>query len=318
MRFAVEAWSPDYGVAADPAQFEPADMTVDVGIEAAPDDWEALTPSADLVLDRILFVDGVRRIDARIWFDDGDNTRVGVCASVAAGTVTCTPTTATVDHVKVERGFFAPASPAAQPIVTRHGTYQYCPTAGDTPEDLYLAIHKQMTATEVAVAQVHDADLVVYDGPLRGRHDPLAVGYIKTQHVQYLPDQQQRLLRVLGDGQRTPIFLIGGSGFTRYSWYQRLPGPRTQPLAGIIRCETAAIGAVPNAITRANIIAATLPRYASQPHKDARAPQNLYPIAGLENHLRHRLGDQQVLDRALRRVATPRPLTLSASEGPTT
>jgi hypothetical protein len=43
------------------------------------------------------------------------------------------------------------------------------------------------------------------------------------------------------------------------------------------------------------------------PHKDPRAPQNLVPIGGLERELRHRLGDQQVLYRALRAAALAQP-----------
>ena len=54
----------------------------------------------------------------------------------------------------------------------------------------------------------------------------------------------------------------------------------------------------------ADRVAATLPRFASEPHKDARAPQNLYPIGGLERQLRHRLGDAAVVYRALRRAST--------------
>ena len=48
---------------------------------------------------------------------------------------------------------------------------------------------------------------------------------------------------------------------------------------------------------------ATLPRFASAPHKDPRAPQNLYPISGLERVLRRRLGDPLLILRALRSAA---------------
>jgi len=53
----------------------------------------------------------------------------------------------------------------------------------------------------------------------------------------------------------------------------------------------------------ANVTTAVLPRFASKNHKDPRAPQNLYPVGGLERELRHRLGDQQMLYRALRVAA---------------
>ena len=46
-----------------------------------------------------------------------------------------------------------------------------------------------------------------------------------------------------------------------------------------------------------------LPRFASEPYKEARAPQNLYPISGLERELRRRLGDAELIYRALRTVA---------------
>ena len=123
------------------------------------------------------------------------------------------------------------------------------------------------------------------------------------QHVQYLPEELQPVLAGLDDGQRTPLFHLGGRGGNRYSWYLRLPIERTQPWAGIIRCEVPAAGSVADAVERANQVTALLPRYASEPHKDGRAPQNLYPIAGLENELRRRLGDQLLMERALRLAA---------------
>jgi hypothetical protein len=60
---------------------------------------------------------------------------------------------------------------------------------------------------------------------------------------------------------------------------------------------------VAEAAALADTVTLSLPRYASRPHKDTRAPQNLYPIAGLERALRRRLGDATLLQRALRRSA---------------
>ena len=51
------------------------------------------------------------------------------------------------------------------------------------------------------------------------------------------------------------------------------------------------------------LTARLLPPLASSPYKDPRAPQNLVPIGGLERELRHRLGDQHILYRALRAAA---------------
>ena len=69
----------------------------------------------------------------------------------------------------------------------------------------------------------------------------------------------------------------------------------------------AAEGTVAEAAGVADQVAATLPRFASQAHKDPRAPQNLHPIAGLERELRRRLGDPALLYRSLRAAATATP-----------
>jgi uncharacterized protein len=42
-----------------------------------------------------------------------------------------------------------------------------------------------------------------------------------------------------------------------------------------------------------------LPRFASSPIRDPRAPQNLVPIGALEDELRRRLGDPVLVRRAI-------------------
>ncbi len=305
MRFAVESWSPDYGVAADATQMDDATSEVDITLEMAEIDWQPVQPSiAAAPYERVVFVDGVRRVDANIWFEDGLITRPGMCASVAAGSVLCTGNQARVVETIIVRGFFSRSSSDADSILTAHGSYQYFPCAGDATDALYLGIHDEMTRCESRLAGSVEADLVVYDGPLRGRSDHRAVGYVKTQQVQYLPDEVQPVLARLEPGQRTPLFGIGGRGdWGRFSWYLRLPGLRSQPLSGIVRLEMVATGSVDQATERADRVTLALPRFASESHKDPRAPQNLYPIGGLEQRLRHLLGDANVLERALRRAA---------------
>ena len=59
-------------------------------------------------------------------------------------------------------------------------------------------------------------------------------------------------------------------------------------------------GEVPRIRDMADQLAATLPKFASERYKEARAPQNLYPIAALERELHRRLGDVQLINRELR------------------
>ncbi len=309
MRFAVEAWDPDYGTGVDAEGLDPSTDVVDASLEVATSRWHPIRPLAPSVPDTVWFVDGVRRIDARIWVSDDSAGGViaGSCATVAAGTVVCTDRNATVDEVRVMRGVFTPPLGDATAIETDAGRYEHVTVRSASPEDLYLGIHEEMTRLETAMIPTDPAadDLIVFDGPLRGRSTPRAIGYIKTQHVQYLETADQSVVPRLEPGERTPLFRIGSSSFARWSWYVRLPGPRTHGWAGVIRAEasTAWCPDVAEAIEFADTVAATLPRFASEPHKEPRAPQNLYPITGLEHALRRRLGDQRLLQRALRQAA---------------
>jgi hypothetical protein len=70
-----------------------------------------------------------------------------------------------------------------------------------------------------------------------------------------------------------------------------------------VRIECSADLPAAEVIGLAQLSQVCLGRFASDEYKDARAPQNLYPIAGLERELRRRLGDPRLLYRALRLTA---------------
>lgn len=311
MDFTVESWDPSYGASLEVAELDLAAEPVDVSVEVPEEEWAPIRPApATAAADTVTFIDGVRRIDARVWITHDGVTRPGVCATVAAGAVRADGQ-ATVLGGRVFRGLYA-LPLGAGPIVTRSGTYELVACTDDTPEAIYLGIHDQMTHLEREVSD--DASggtgVVVFDGPLRGRRAANGIGYVKTQHVRYLPEAEQRVIGRLAAGDRTPVFLIGGR-FTRYSWYLRLPGPPSHPLAGVVRCEAPGVGEVGDVVASADAMAVTLPRFASEPHKDGRAPQNLYPIAGLERALRRRLGDAALMERALRLASRSSSATIS-------
>ena len=155
----------------------------------------------------------------------------------------------------------------------------------------------------VSAGAAAPGELLVVDGPLGARRGlPGTVGYIKTHHVSYLPAALHGVIGALAAGQRTPVFCMG-ERFARHSWYLRLPGEVSHPWAGVVRCETAVDVGPERAIAVADQLAVVLPRFASSPHKDPRAPQNLFPIGGLERELRRRLGDPLLIQRALREAA---------------
>lgn len=306
MRFAVETWAPDFGAPVGSDVLGATDAVVDVTVERAPGDWAPLTPGAGPAA-TVLFVDGVQRVDARVWIDDDEGvSHPGVCASWAAGVVRCDGR-AVVVAAEVRRGVLCAGIPV-EPIATRHGQYRALRVPdlpGGDPLGQALGRARGDLEGRVAVAVARDGELLVVDGPLGDRrHIDGAVGYVKAHHVSYLPPTLRQVVGDLAPGQRTPLFTVG-SGRFRWSWYARLPGPATHAWWGVVRCESSGDLGLAEAVARADQVTATLPRFASQPFNDSRAPQNLHPIAGLERELKRRLGEPALLERALRSAAAP-------------
>ena len=128
------------------------------------------------------------------------------------------------------------------------------------------------------------------------------VGYVKTHRTAYGPPVVREVITRLAVGERTPLLLLGGA-HPRFSWYHRLPGEHRHGWDGIVRLELWAGHGVDAAAALADRLGRTLGRFASIAAKDPRAPQNLYPVGGLERELRRRLGDPALLYRSLREAA---------------
>lgn len=313
MRFAVDPWDPSYGASLDAEPGE-SQAQVDADVEVPARRWRPLDPDpAATPPAAVRFVDGVRRIDAQVWVSESDAAASpALCASYAAGVVCCCAQGAHLLAADVRRGLFATAAHAVD-IACGAGRYlaTVVPAGADAvpAQVLGLALQRALVDAELAAAaearsghEVAD-DLLVVDGPLRGRqHLPRALGYVKRHHTHYLPPPLGEVVAALGPGQRTPVFRLGSS-WERHTWYLRLPCRPGAPWAGVVRVECGAELPPAEATELAARSQATLCRFASAEHKDARAPQNLHPIAGLERALRRRLGDPGVLYRALRRSA---------------
>ena len=322
MRFSVDGWDPTYGMSLELEDYlGESTASVEVNIERPADRWRPIDPDPRQALPAaLLFVDGVRRIEARVWIDDdtpATEASAALCASYAAGVVCCCNQQAHVAKVETRRGLFTVA-PHATDITTWAGQYTAYRTAANAAAPLSVtlsqALQRRLGEVEVQTAIAAraampehgvppDGDLLVVDGPLRGRqHLPRTLGYIKSHRTTYLPPDLNALVGTLAPGQRTPVFLMGTS-WDRHTWYLRLPGASGAPWAGVVRIECSADLPIYEVARLAGLSQVCLGRFASAAYKDARAPQNLYPIAGLERELRRRLGDPRLLYRALRRTA---------------
>ncbi|OLT21149.1 hypothetical protein BJF78_08960 [Pseudonocardia sp. CNS-139] len=314
MKFAVDPWDPSYGTSLDSELGESAAEVV-LDVERPMAEWAPVDPDPAAVPPAaVLFVDGVRRVDAQVWVDEpspSGEASPALCASYAAGVVRCSDGGAYLVAAEVRRGLFTTAHGATD-VPTPAGVYRATRTAAlpdvAPGQVLSLAVQRELGDTELAAAAAARSghgdtdDLLVVDA-LRGRqHLPRTIGFVKTHRSQYLPPQLGAVVAQLRSGQRTPVFRLGSS-WQRHTWYLRLPCRPGAPWAGIVRVECSAELTAADAVALAARSQATLGRFASTEYKDSRAPQNLYPIAGLERELRRRLGEPNLLYRALRRAA---------------
>lgn len=314
MRFTVDPWDPTYGTSVD-AELGTSTAEIATDVETPAAQWAPVPPSPGLLPPAaVLFVDGVRRVDAQVWVDEGDGSvSPGLCASYAAGVVCCCADGgAHLLPAHVRRGLITTAT-GADDVVTSAGTYRAVTTAVRTSaapgQVLSLALQRDLGDAELAAAvgaragHTGEDDLLVVDGPLRGRHPlPRAIGFVKSHRSSYLPAALGAVVGELSAGQRTPVFRIEDT-YPAYSWYLRLPGASSAPWAGVVRVECGGELTATAAVALADLSQTTLQRYASAEYKDSRAPQNLYPIAGLERGLRRQLGEPALLYRALLRAA---------------
>ena len=258
---------------------------------------------------RLCFVDGVRRTEAHLTRTDSDGeTITGLAGAWGAGAVLIgAGGPAAIGHVDIGRAVIFSGGERAR-LREHPGGWRWMSLSVESEEPHAASQHLQrlMRDTEAAIADRLFAEgwTVVFDGPLhsirRSRRTPV-VGYVKTHHRRTLAIEHWQTVPSLGVGERTSIFAMKDD---RYACYVRVgdPGPWAGPWAGIARLEVPASSGGGQAIATVDRAASWLPTFASAPHRDARAPVNLAPVARLEGHLHHLLGDSRLALRAVREV----------------
>lgn len=308
----LEPWDVEYGTEMPlESQEEPSQEDADLDVEVPERDWSAIEPVGAGEPRKLTFVDGVRRIEARLLARRGESLARGAFGSYAVGSVAVSGGNAEIDEVHLERlavlgsGERFPGPVAILPALT------YVPhSTKSTDVDAPLEVLQQsmLVAEERLARRRADEEgvLVVADGPLtfgerlRGQ----AVGYVKRLHKLYIDRgsgvaSRLDLLSRLPAGARTPLFALSSGRFARYSWFLRLAGPHRgeSPFSGIVRLEVSDVVGIEAAKRLADATAGTLPRFAPGRGRDPRSPQNLLPLGALEANLRRRLGDVRLIRR---------------------
>ena len=234
-RVRVDPWEVDYGdqTPLAPSGEEPNEQ-VDHEVEVKDANWQAITPQGETSLPpRVVFIDGVRRLEARINARKGDRLIYGGFGSFGVGAVDVEDSSASFGELRTFRvAVLGAGERLPGPVHVRANLVYGAESTPDIELDAPLRhIQKAMRLAEATLARdtCRDGTLTIVDGPLsfEPARKGLALGYIKRIHQLYLPAKFIPLLAGLPAGARTPVFSIqtAGSGFARYSWFQRLANP---------------------------------------------------------------------------------------------
>jgi hypothetical protein len=320
----LDGWDVDYGaeMQADFGASPEPEEALDLDVEHASAGWGPLKPVSEGPLRTLVFIDGVRRVEARLLVQSGQATCYGAFGSYGVGAVVAEPgCDARFAEPLVRRHLIFGSGQLPESPVHVGTALDYLPltTPDVEPDGPLSALQLAMRHAEADLSQASPGPwLTVCDGPLQGTparrpiegrrpHDdgrarPGVVGLIKRVYKLYLPLTHRGVLGRLAPGERTPLFLIGSTDArARYSWFLRLaaPGPAESELTGLVRLEVSAATGVAQACLLADETATRLPGFAPSRARDPRAPQNLLPIGALEQHLRHQLGDPRLIRRKI-------------------
>jgi len=314
------------------AEEVPAEGRSEVVLSVEQSRWQPLRPTLPtLPYERLLFLDGSRRVEARVLLERDTNGPVfGALGSYGVGAVACCPQQgrpAEFMALEVERlcvigssqapstgsgqalpDFIVPASRAGQ-LGTL--TYQVVSIASTESEAVVRQLQFAMLEAESLMAlrlSQQPEVLVICDGPRpRIGEAERVVGYLKTIHELRIGEPELAVVRALEEGERSPLYLLKGvaSEHDTFQCFLRLrdPHPWLYSLAGMVRLQFYAgrtpEQTLPRSALLADYLAALLPRFAGRAHQDPRAPQQLLPVRALEQELSRRMGDVQLIRRRI-------------------
>jgi hypothetical protein len=309
IRLRLDPWPAEYE---SPFQIdeiqEEADATVDTAIESV--GWQAVEPSDRERPKLIHFVDGVRRVEARIIVDDGSGRIIrGLFGSAAVGAVRVEQNQAGFEEINVRRYLITGSGISVEmesvPVGNGELSFDACSVPDSAPTAPLLGLQNLMRTEEAGIAASLSAGsaCVFADGPLTyfTTFNLSTVGIVKRLFKPYLSAASFMLVQQLQIGQRTPVFAITDTKYDRYSWYLRIGKPRVMDheVAGVVRLEVRSGVGLARAVELANLSASCIPAFAGESFRDPRSPQNLLPVGALEQELRHRLGDAMAIRRAI-------------------
>ncbi|MGL4610238.1 MAG: hypothetical protein ACRCYY_11270 [Trueperaceae bacterium] len=323
MKLRLDPWAAEYNTAYF-AEDAPLTIPERIDISVETEVWQAIRPTgANTPWDKLLFIDGGRRIEARVLLElHREQVAFGALGTFAVGAVDCCSRhsrQAEILETVIERicALGGGHTMSAFEIETKPSSlgllkYKISETKERDAEAVVRHLQEVMLRAEQLLAsrlvQQHPNALIICDGPRPLiRDEQNIIGYVKTIHDPRLSREQLALVRGLEEGERSPVYLVHAKDAAHdyFEWFLRLRDPRPwlYSLAGMVRLQAYA-GERPEenlqeVINLANWTCLSLTKFASRQHQDPRAPQQLLPTRALESELRRRMGDAGIIRRRI-------------------
>src|ERR1700746_219696 len=153
-RFFLDPWPPDYDSAIQIDEADTQTPEIDLKVEAP--QWTAIQcgPADSRFL--MCFVDGVRRVEARVISQDADQIIYGLFGSAGVGTVLCRNGLAEMDLLSVRRYLIIGHQKDRSEILSIGGTslsFEGFPIATNTPIEALATLQNLMRTAEAELGQ---------------------------------------------------------------------------------------------------------------------------------------------------------------------
>ena len=318
MRIKPDLWQSAYSGAVETAAEAPRKYQVQVDVESPAGCFGCVPILLPAPIGAVAFVDGTPRVEMHATVD-GEVPRFGLFGAVAWGALRMEGTRphdllSSLMDLQVFRYFITNAADLAESTITLqsapHDPSRLVYTVRSVqrdPADFHHALTDWMRAGEGELAAVlvkdPEIDLVLADGPIPYERTLVdesgkLAGLIKSVREFYLAGAELKAVATLKYSQRTHLFAIRypDSDISKLSFFLRLQplSPYSSPWSNLARVELPYMS-LSQAQDLAERAARAALRFASNLWADRRAPQNLYPVAALEQALKNRLGDVNLL-----------------------
>jgi hypothetical protein len=192
----LDPWQVEFGaeLPLDDAEQSAPDEAVVLDVEVALEDWQPIRPAEAIVPPQLIFVDGVRRIEARLIVRRQERLCHGAFGSHAVGAVKVVCSTAVCEAPRVGRIIVIGSgeSVSAPVPVKTNLVYQPLSTADTHPDAPLRALQENMRREEERLGRdlaSTDGALVIADGPLTFEEASRAavLGYVKNLPIVFAP-----------------------------------------------------------------------------------------------------------------------------------